>query len=493
MQAESPLQFPKRIDKDRLDRYAHYDRLYEGDHYAAFAIKGEKEFTDRYNRLRYIAVPFAGLLSRTMADMLFGETITLDYKEKANQAFSQGLWADNQLRAQLYESALSNSRKGDDLFKVRVGQRNPLIPGSKSTVIIEQVTPAVYFPELDQMATRNIPTKDIIAMTFTQGPNTYLHKEIHVPGYIFHEVYRYDPNQQRIVSQEKPEAFGYPESEKTLIERSLIFHVPNVRDGSGYWGTSDYKDLETLFFAINNRLTKTDNILDKHSDPILAVPPGVIDEEGKVKKEALGMFEVDNENPGFNKPEYIVWNANLEAAFTETDKILELLFLFGEVSPAGTPLDKGGVAESGRALKFKLLSTIRKRNRKIIYYDQVIKDIMEVSQLLAISHGIEIDGNRISKLERPNIKWGDGVINDHIEQVEMTTQRIDNGTMSRSDAIAQLDDIPIEDAKVKAKEIEEENAPKMPVVTNNTSGNTPPNPPQPAADPKAQQPAPAGR
>ncbi len=484
MDQESPLIFPKQADKARLEAYKHYDELYKADHYKAFSIKGEKEFTERYNRLRYIAVPFAGLLTRTCSDMLFGESITLDYNDLGAQKYSQGLWENNKMVAQLYESALSNSRKGDDVFKIRLGQRNPALVSSESEVIIEQVTPAIYFPELDRMGTRNVPSKDVIAMTFVNGKSTYLHKEIHVPGYIFHEVYLYDPNQGKIIASEDPKKYGYIESEQTNIERSLIFHIPNVRDGSGYFGTSDYSDLETLFFAINNRITKTDNILDKHSDPILAVPPGVIDEKGKVKKEALGMFEVDNENPGFNKPEYIVWNANLEAAFMQIDKLLQLLFLFSEISPAGTPLDEGGIAESGRALKFKLLSSIRKRNRKIIYYDQAIKDIMETAMMFGSANGVKIDGESVSNPERPKIKWGDGVINDQVEMVDIAVARVDAGLSSKADEIARLDDIPIEDAKKKAKEIEEEN--KVPVVATGLNGNPSPVKPVP---PVAESPA----
>lgn len=473
-QPESPFVFPKKADKVRLDQYAHNDDLYFGDHFKAFSIKGEKDFTKRYNMLRYIAIPFAGLLSRTMSDMLFGESITVDYDDKSNQEFSTGLWEKNQLRAQLYESALANSRRGDSLFKIRIAQRNPLIVSSKAEIIIEEVTPAIYFPELDKMATRNVPTKDVLAMTFAQGTTTYLHKEIHIPGYIFHEVYSYNPNEEKIIRQEKPEAFGYPAEEITGVERSLIFHIPNVRDGSGYFGTSDYRDLEPIFFAINNRITKSDNILDKHSDPILAVPPGVIDEDGKVNKSSLGMFEVDNENPGFNKPEYIVWNANLESAEKQIDKLLELLFLFSEVSPAGTPMDSGGAAESGRALKFKLLASIRKRNRKIIYYDQAIKDMMEISQQLAVVHGIEIDGTGVTNPERPKIKWGDGIISDPVELVDIATARLDAGLSSRADEIARLDGLDIDDAKVKAKEIEDENSIKVPVVGTGATGATPP-------------------
>ena len=468
------MQFPKKIDQVRLDQYGYFDKLYYGEHYDAFNIKGDKDFGAAYNRLRYVVANFPGLMSRVMADMLFGETFTIDFTDQNNQKFVDAMIADNQLITQLYESALSNSRRGDSLFKLRTGplQNNPAAP---EQVIFEEITPAIYFPSLDVDNNRYQPKDDVLAWIFKVNNVEYLHKETHRPGYIFHEIYRYDVQNKKIISQVDVTEFGFLEVEETGVNRSLIFHIPNVRDGSGFWGTSDYKDLSQLFFALNNRITKIDNILDKHSDPILAVPPGVLDEKGKVKKEALGMFEVDNENAGFNKPEYITWNANLDNAFKEIDTIVEQLFMFSEISPGTMGLDKNGVAESGRALKFKLIATIRKRNRKIRYYDQAIKDMLETAIELANVRGIKIGDLKPGKPERPSIDWGDGVINDVTEMVDVETKRIDAGISSRADSIARLDGVTPQDAKKKVKEIDSEDAITPPAPVNNTSGNvTPP-------------------
>lgn len=480
MQDDNPLVFPKQADKARLDQYKHYDQLYSGDHFEAFSVKAPGEFSGQYKKLRYIVANFAGLMSRVIADMLFGEAVTIDVKDKSTQQFIDGLIHQNDLINQLYESSIINSRRGFDVFKMRIGKRNPLDSQAKAEIIIEQIGADIYFPVFDNKAARNVTVQDVIATTFTQAGKTYLHKETHQPGQILHEVFEYDPKQGKIVSAEAPEQFGFKPVESTQVQRSLIFAIPNYRDGK-FWGPSDYKDLESLFFALNNRITKTDNILDKHSDPILAVPPGVIDEEGKVKKEALGMFEVDNENPGFNKPEYIVWNANLESAFTEIEKIVDFLFMFSEIAPATMGADKNGQAESGRALKFKLLATIRKRNRKISYYDLAIKDMLLTAQQLAKAWNISIDGATPGEPERPTIKWGDGVINDETEQVENSTKRIDAGLSSRADEIAKLDDITPEEAKNKVKEIDAESGPKLPDLGNPGGSPNPPTPPTPGA------------
>lgn len=496
MQDENPLAFPKLADQSRINNYDFYEKLYFGDHFEAFNIKTENEFSKQYKKLRYVVANFPGLMSRVMADMLFGEKIVFDTTDKNNQPFLDALIKENKLISQLYESALANSRRGDSIFKVRIGTRSDN-PSAKSTIIIEEINPSIYFPVLDVNMPRYTPKQDVLAWTFKRATQTILHKETHEAGYIFHEFYVYDPNKKMVISQLEAAEFGYVDVEETKVDRSLIFHVPNVRDGSGYFGTSDYRDLQQLFFALNNRITKTDNILDKHSDPILAVPPGVIDDEGKVRKEALQMFEVDNETGGFNKPEYIVWNANLDAAFKEIDKMVEMLFMFSEISPSTMGMDNGGQAESGRALKFKLLRTIAKRNRKKMYYDEMIKEMIETSMELAVAWNVDIEGQKVSTPEAPTIDWGDGIINDETEMTDNTVKRIDSGTISRADAISRLDGITPEEAKKKVKELDKEDAITVPNIgtTPGQDANTPvpPNTKLPVPNTKQPNAAPVGK
>jgi hypothetical protein len=483
MQPDNPMAWPKQTDQDRINRYTHNDLLYNADHFAAFSIKAEKDFSLRYQKLRYIVANFSGIVSRTMADMLFGDNLTVDVKDKNGQGFIDSLIETNDFFTQLWESAVCNSRRGDAVFKLRVGKRHPR--DEQSTIIIEETTPAIYFPVFERNMTRFVPKQEVIAEVFKADGVTILHKEIHEPGFIFNEVYTYDETKKAIIAKLNPAQYGFKEEEPTGIKRPLVVHTPNIRDGNGYFGTSDYNDLETLFFALNNRITKMDNILDKHSDPILAVPPGVLDEGGKIRKEALGMFEVDNEQAGFNKPEYIVWNANLEAAEKQVDKLVDMLYMFSEVSPATTGMEREGVAESGRALKFRMISTIRKRNRKLRHYDMAIKNILLIAQELALEHGIKIEDSSPTTAERPQLKWNDRIINDEVEAVEIATSRIDNGTWSRADAISDLDRLSPEDAAKKVLEIDKENTAALPAPVEsglNGSGTGKPGPSDPNAN-----------
>lgn len=456
---EDSMTWPRKADEARLQRYNTYFQLYDGEHYDAFSIIGEKGFTQQYSRLRYIVANFPQLMTDVIADMLFGEKITIEVDD-TNQDFIDNLMEENELLTQLHESATANSYNGDSVFKIRIGKRDDEVADSKPTIIIEEISPSIYFPVLDQTSGRYKPKQQVVAWTFEQDNKTYLHKEIHTTGKIQHEIWEYDPKQKKLISQMAATDFGFQDTEDTKVDKPLVFHIPNTRAGN-FFGRSDYKGMISLFFALNNRITKIDNVLDKHGDPILAVPPGVFDEEGNVRVGSLKMYEVDSDNPGFNKPEYIVWDANLEAAFKQIDKLVEFLFMFSQIAPASMGLDKEGQAESGRALKFKLLSTIRKSNQKRSYYDQAIKDMIETAQNLAIAHKISVGGETITKAFRPTIGWGDGVINDETEMIDNAIKRVDAALSSRADEIAKLDDITPEEARKKVEEIDKENSPAL--------------------------------
>lgn len=449
--------------KRRIGDYAYFMRLFLGEHFEAFNIRiNDEKYTREYSKLRYVMVNFAGLVSKVCADMLFSEPPNFyspnDSKEE--QAFIDALVHENHLDAQNYESALSNSALGDALYKIRIGER--FKGDGKPTVIIEDTTPMIYFPEIDGFNVRANPDQETLAWTFYKGKTKYLRKEIHVPGKIFNEVWSMEND--KVVTKQSISILGDPElkeEEDTLIDRSLLVHIPNWKTGNRFFGISDYQDIDKLFYAINNRMTKVDNILDKHSDPILMVPPGVLDEKGNVKKKSLGVIEVGEGETG--KPEYIVWDASLENAFKEIEALVEQFFMISEISPDVLGMGKGQ-ADSGRALKLKILRTLAKVARKKLYYDRGLKEVLHVAMMVAYEHKVQVAGLTAPKPFVPEIEWMDGLPMDMAEQVDIEAKRLDSGTTTTADAIARLDGVDEETAKKKAKEIKDENALDIPAM-----------------------------
>lgn len=445
--------FPNQKEASRLNDYEYYRRLFLGKHFEAFRIRiNDERYNRAYARLRYIVVNFAGLLSKIMADMLFSEPPTIKVAE-GDQEWVDAFWRANNMDVQCYESALSNSFNGDAIFKLRAGPRNKA--DSESTVICEDISPRIYFPKINGFNVRAEPEQIDLKWTFRVGDKLYLRLERHEPGKITNKVY--EMQGEKIIAEVAPSVAGLDDlkpEEPTGIDQLLVTHVANWKTGDRHFGLSDYHDLDYLFYALNNRMSKIDNILDKHGDPILMVPDGVLDEKGNVKKGSMGVIEFENGENG--KPEYIVWDASLQSAFTEVEKLVDFLYLTAEISPDLLGMGEG-VSESGRALKFKLMRTLAKTQRKRLYYDQAIKDLIYNAQVFAKANNLTIDGKALQgEPTKVEIEWQDGLPIDDTELQADLIAAIDAGIESKKGAIMQLDAIDEKAAEQKLAEIEKE-------------------------------------
>lgn len=451
-------------DKQRLAFYNYYEKLFMGDHFTAFNQQVEsKDFNKTYAKLRYVKANFAGLCSKVIADMLFSEPVKIKVEDAGQQKWVDEFVQTNKLDTVFYESALSNSYFGDGVFKLRIGKR--MAGDNDSSIILSNVPPSLYFPVLNQGNIDQDPEiKElawIIIKTDEDGKvKKYLRKEIHKPKEILNEIYLMEENVIKGKTTFAAIGMDVKDREETKIDRQLIVHSPNWKTVTRYWGISDYNDLDSLFFAINNRLSKVDNILDKHSDPLLLVPPGILDENGKVRKGNLGVVEIQNADDG--KPEYVVWDASLDNAFKEIDKLVESLLMTAEISPDILGMGQGQ-QDSGRALKYKMLRTIAKTARKRLYYDTAIKEIIYRAMLLAKAWGLPAGKVPfVGEPCYPELIWADGIPTDETELIENENKRIDAGTESIEDAIVKIDGVDIDTAKKKAEVIKKEKEIAMP-------------------------------
>ncbi len=439
--------FPFEDSHRRLTAYDYYNKLLESEHFDAFALRGDKNFTTAYAKLRYIVCNFAGLVSKVAADFLFGREAKITSEN--NQEWVEKLVFENKLRTQNYESAISNSAMGDAIYRVRA---------KDGEIVIEDVSPDIYFPHVYSEKVKSTPKVEEISWVQKYGDSEYLLREIHTKGYIYMKAYELDKGEldREITIDEYNKLFStnYSEQEETKIDHNLIVHIPNYRTKRQYFGTSDYLDIDKLIFALNNRMTKIDNILDKHSDPILAVPEGVLDENGRIKKESLGMFEMDEEG---QKPEYIIWNASLESAEKEIDTLMKMMLLFSETNPDVFGLNEGNSAESGRALRMRLIRTIAKTSRKQLYYRQGLQEVILIAQELARANGYTIGGLRLKGEPEPvEVSFGDGIMIDERDIAETEALKLENGTTSKKRAIMRQEDVSESEADTIIEEINNE-------------------------------------
>lgn len=432
--------WPPEGHKERLESYARYRALFMGRHNEVYARVQRWLDREADKGLVYVVCNFAKLISLVGADMLFGEQprfIVGDKDSQEQQALDR-IIADNGLHTLNYESALSASWRGDAVVKVRYGRHTDWSQGEQA--IIEAVPARIFFPEINPDNVRDLKGATL-AWTREAGDKKYLRKEIHQPGLIRNELWQLKEG-NRLGSQVKlstlPEYAELPEEQEAGYPGLLVEYLPNWRLDDDFWGISDYVDLESLFDELNNRISRISRVLDKHESPKLILPPGIMKYDPSLKrfyveKEYLDVVEVDSAEAG-DLPKYLVWDAQLEAAYKQIDKLVEFLFLFSETSPDAFGLAKQGQAESGRALKFRLLRTLAKVNRKKLYFDQALKNVLYAAMYLEHVHG------KGPEPVIPRIEWADGLPQDPLEAAEVESARMGGApTTSLESAVRRLD------------------------------------------------------
>ena len=446
-------QYPPQKDIDRLAKYDTYERLFMGDHRTAFRSKLEQydpQFSGLDPKVRYVVLPYPRIISTISADLLFEEQPKILLENKTNQEFVDKLFYENSLWTTLYEEALVSSYKGDSVMRILA------IDGQ---IRIDTVKPDVYFPVYNDNNVKAPVKEHVLAYRQTIDEREYLVVETYRVGEIETRVYEF---KQNTIGGEysSMDMLGIEPIVKTNLGEgySLIHHIKNWGMSGKFWGISDYEDLVDLFFAINNRLSRNEHILDKHGDPILAVPQGVLDGNGNVSRQNLGMIELPSHpmNGEVSKPEYIVWDSKLESSFAQIDVLLEQLWISSQMSPTLFGLTKYGVAESGRALKYKLLRTLSLKHRKQMYWDDGIKSLIESAIEFARNNQLQADDKRPAQTEVPTILWQDGIIMDELEILENEKGKLDYELTTKEDAISNIEGITRDEAHEKLERIQQE-------------------------------------
>lgn len=458
--------FPPVQHQDRIKRYKENRLLFEGKHWDLF----RKHSFSKANKL-YISVNLAGLIAKKSADFLIGDGVTVSAGKEDNSpeqlAFDR-LEEDNDLDVLFYESALSNAYKGDSFFKVRYGQEfGGLYPKEidEFKVRIETVNSENVFPETaahneDLIVCYHIAVPIRINEAIPNGEkNQYkLQVESHTAGKIDYREFElkvlrseYDgtPIEWKIGEQ-----IGETDSVSTGVSMPLVVHVPNFSTADTWEGMDDLTEIRPLFDELNNRLTQIASIMDKHSDPAMAIPSNIldVDEYGRpvFRVADSKVFEVEKQDV---MPQYITWNGQLNEAYQEIDRLTTLILTTAEIPEVALGLgDTGTSGSSGLAIKWRMNSLLSKIKRKRKYYEKALKRVFLIAQSLESSLGIAN-----YEVTAPKLIFTDGLPKDEAEQTSIALQATGGAIlMSQKTAIMQRYSLTEEQADAEIARIEEE-------------------------------------
>ncbi|UBK83414.1 phage portal protein (plasmid) [Clostridium perfringens] len=457
--------FPPTKHYKRIRKYKDNKKIFEGHQDLVFKdnmIKG-----DRAKELLYISVNLASIICKKSADFLFGETVQIlagKGEESPEQDAFNKFVEQNHLNILLYENAITNSYCGDTFIKVRYGQEfaGELPPEiDKPRIIIENICPEYVYPETVAWDKNKIKVFHVAIPYYDEDINQwFLAVESHTAGRIDYCKYKVTPIMWN--TQQEPERFcldgiveGSSYSVNTGVNVPLVVHIPNMAEVGQWQGIDDLTELHPLLDEINNRLSQIADILDKHSNPAMAVPSGLLeeDENGNAQFRVARdkVFEVMGKDDVI--PQYITWNGQLVEAFKELDKLIDLVLTIAEIPAVALGKgDSGTSGASGLAIKWRMNSLLAKINRKKQYYTKGLKQVFYIAQKLEEALGIANYNITI-----PVLHFQDGLPKDEMEQANIMSIRTGGEkTISQKSAIMQLNNFTEEQAEEEIRRIKAE-------------------------------------
>ena len=461
--------FPLTDHEPRINKYVRNEKLAKGNHTDVFKDSAKKnEF--------YISANFAGLITRKSADFLFGEVPVISSGKDSNskeQKTIDRITESNHIHRLNYQQALISAITGDAFYKIRFGQEyGGAFPEEfdPKRVLVEAVDPKKVYPQTHPFDKSKIVAYHIaepVEIDDTTGDWT-LYVESHFANKIVYRQFdlsifrtdRYGNVELFKIGEEYPEAY---EEQITGVPVPLVVHIANYNDGIDWQGQDDISEHLALFDEINNRISQIGSILDKHADPAIAVPTGLLQDDGEGNtyfQVALNkVFEVMGKEDII--PQYITNdNPQLEQAFRELEMLVEFLLSTTEIPAVAIGLkDSGTSGNSGLSIKWRMNSLLAKINRKRQFFEDGLKRVYMVAQMLEQYADPSIGKHEIVV---PQIKFNDGLPQDDTEIANRMAIRTNGSqTLSRKTALMIMDGLTEEQAEAEIKRIDEEREANM--------------------------------
>jgi len=444
------LDFPNLKDIDRLAELKKWDRLYYGEHYKVFGIKDYFVDSQDKEKLLYIAVNISSIIADYFADMVSGGDVKIKTTDDGQQEYLDTFKNDQQLNSKIYEIALDQSKSGFSVVKLRRNEANE--------VFMELIQPSSYFPDYDQTDDYGNPSKVTLASYVTMQDEkgkeqTYLFMEINTIGSIDYEVWLVNKN-LKPTKQIPPNSPIYQtikgdeiDHEETDLDFIPIWQINNTKTSRQDYGKSDFKDISTLIQENNDRLTQISVQLIKHLNAKIAIPQGILDENGNVRVSDLDAIEFGDQG---QIPKYITNdNPQIENGFKQIDKLIKFIAAQSKVPSDVLGIDDHKGAEKVEAIKIRLFNTIRKVQRKRTQIAEQLQDVLMAAMKMA---------GEATEPVQPKIIFEDPLPRDILADTEIVVTRYNTGLISRSTAIKTLDETTQENADAEIELIEAEKA-----------------------------------
>ena len=455
--------WPPPSEANRLNDYAANRKLFENLHSEVYREQMKRIERVIGNFARIVSFPvifnYQRLMSIKIADLIFGEppSITIadgDSGSDKKQKLIDRILLETGLFESAYAAALDVSRYGDGLLMV--SKRS----GGKPAVDV--TTPAIWFPVVDKANIKHT-LYHVLGYHYLSDESrrewnlrVQLHKTDE-PGKCEERTYRLTGaegswNIGAELPNENPQI-------DTQLAACPVFRVPNMLTSDRVFGIDDYEAVDSIISELIVRVSQISKVLDVHANPSMSGPESALEQDPDTKQWRLRVGDyfprVNKDDPA---PEYIIWDASLDANFKQIELLVNQLYTISEMGSAifGDLSNSTGQVPSGSALRRLMMSPLSKARRIANKFDPVLKQLVS---LCASVYGTEIAPQEIS------ISWNDGLPDDEAEAAGIMAVRTGNkATISQFSAIKRLDKLSSDDAQSELEQIHIEAAADAPEV-----------------------------
>lgn len=453
--------FPPDCAKHRLERYKANKDIFEDKH--------EKVYKEQFRRIDRVIGNFSTvvsyatilnyqkLISIKIADLVFGEPPQITIKD--NQDLINQIILDTDLFNKLYMSVIDISRYGDTIFMI-------------SDNGVDVIAPSQWFPVVNEYNMRTFKAHVFAYIYIIEknenkikyGLKVQIHN-VNVPEQCEEHTYSLSgqPGSFKIEKE-------LTNKKELMVETNLnscpVFRIANLLTSDRLFGIDDYRSIDSIIAELMVRISQISKVLDKFASPSMTGPQSALDFDEQLQQWVLKVGDYFPRNTEEDpKPEYLVWDAGMEANFKQIELLINQLYMISEMGSAifGDLNNKTGDVPSGTALRRLMMSPLAKARRIANHYDVPLKKMLA---LLAEQRGISINASDIT------IKWNDGLPADPSEDAEIANIRTGGkATLSQLTAIKRLDNMSDNEADLELSLIRADE-------TENTIGTYPANEPE---------------
>lgn len=423
--------YPSSFDTQRITRENYYESLLLNKPY-------NYEMKEVNGILRKVPkdplIPLPQTISDISADLLLGEFPQIIVPDNRQEAWDD--WSfDNDLPSRMLEAGTYVSAIGtvfSNIFKIKDEIMYELFPANKVTW---------------KEKNRRIESVRIILSASTTKDGSYMLYEImEWSRPIDQLVIEHYTAKVRLSDHAVVMTTVMSDPEQPGLDFLPLAKWLNVGVMGQVNGRSDYAGKSQLFSEIDNRFDQNNSTIEENQDPWKGMPPGVLNENGDFNRAnySLKMFEKTMGGQADNTVDFFTWDSNMPASFQQIETMVDMTFFTSRLSNSLTGREKGGVSESGRALKWKSVSTIAMKQRKEKYASAFLRRF--------INQWSRLDGEEID-MKDIRIDWQDGLPIDEQEKTETVVAQVNAGLMSKQTAIEQLQEIDTPDAQAEIQRI----------------------------------------